>query len=109
MFGRYIENTKEGFVVILGEESILADLEDPLHKLLLAAAEEMDRSQDELIETVKRVQKEAEYAARDAESGMQVNALGIFQSSALRADRAAALYQKAGENFRRTFLLATKG
>ena len=108
MFGQYVENTKDGYVVILGEESILVDLENPLHTLLLAAAEEMGNTQDELVDSAKRVQKEAEYAVRDAENGMQVNSLGIFQNSALQADRAAALYQKAGENFRRTFLVAKK-
>ena len=108
MFGQYIENTKDGYVVILGEESILVDLENPLHALLLAAAEEMANTQSNLLDCVKSVQKEAEYAVRDAENGMQVNSFGIFQNSALQANRAAALYQKAGENFRRTFLISKK-
>lgn len=82
-------------VVTFGDVVLTLDPDQPLDALVADAAMDLDYKLNALKDAVRVVANDTARAQEALENGWHVNALGIYQTSAVRADQAAAAYEQA--------------
>jgi uncharacterized protein YukE len=82
-------------VVTFGDVVLTLDPDQPLDALVAAAAFDLDYKLNALKDAVRVVANDTARAQEALENGWHVNAQVIYQTSAVRADQAAAAYEQA--------------
>ena len=92
----------KGNTVTFGDDVIELDDNHPLDYLVMKAAMDVDDAYGALDRALYQVARDTESAQKALHSGHMVNALGVYQTTAVRADQAAATYAAEIEKLRMT-------
>lgn len=92
---KILTTTDNGYRLEFGDTILDLDHNVPSEAIVIKFASDLEYAQNTLAASLKIVRSDAERALDSVERGMHVNPLGVFQSSAVNADREAALLDAA--------------